>query len=90
MLRRNVGVECHGDDIIGGVSSGGQGATSLARLVDGRQITHPLRNVASLHGLQPHLTERSTECYRGDGMGWSHLKVLGCDLFRVWKAAVVV
>lgn len=65
VLHGHVGVECYGDDVVGGVSGGGQGAASLACLVDGRQITHPLRNVPPFHGLQPHLTERSTRCDKG-------------------------
>lgn len=35
VLGRHVGVERHGDDIVGGVARGGQGATPLAGLVDG-------------------------------------------------------
>lgn len=57
MFGGDVGVECHGDDIIGGVAGGGQGATPLAGLVDGHHITHPLGDVLSLERLQPHLTE---------------------------------
>lgn len=58
MLSGHVGVQRHGDDIVGGVAGGGQGAAALAGLVDGRQVTHPLGDVLSLDGLQPHLTER--------------------------------
>lgn len=66
MFSGHVGVERHGDDVIGGVASGGQGATPLAGLVDGHHVTHPLGNVLPLDRLQPHLTERKREA-RGDG-----------------------
>lgn len=66
VLGRNVGVERHGDDIVGGVAGGGQGAAPIAGLVDGHHITHPLGDVLSLNRLQPHLTERGvTEAVRG-------------------------
>lgn len=58
MFCGHVGVERHGDDIVGGVSGGGQGAAPLASLVDGHHVTHPLGDVLSFDGLQPHLTER--------------------------------
>ena len=35
VLSRHVGVERHGDDIVGGVAGGGQGSSPLAGLVDG-------------------------------------------------------
>lgn len=60
----HIGVERHGDDVIGGMAGGGQGATPLAGLVDGHHVTHPLGNVLPLHRLQPHLMEREE---RGDG-----------------------
>lgn len=63
---RHVGVERHGDDIIGGVASGGQGAAPLAGLIDRRHVTHPLGKVLSFDRLQPHLTEREeTEALEG-------------------------
>lgn len=67
MLSGQVGVERHGDDIVGGVASGGQGAAALAGLVDGRQVTHPLGDVLSLDGLQPHLMEREREREETEG-----------------------
>lgn len=36
VLGRHVGVERHGNDVIGGVARGGQGPSPLACLVDGR------------------------------------------------------
>lgn len=55
VLGGHVGVEHHGDDVVGGVSRGGQGAATLAGLVDGGQVAHALRDVLLLHGLQPDL-----------------------------------
>lgn len=69
MFGRHVGVERHGDDIIGGVAGGGQGATPLAGLVDRRQVTHPLGNVLPFDGLQPHLTG-SEEAEALEGGSW--------------------
>lgn len=60
VLSRHIRVQSHGDNIIGGVAGGGQGATAFAGLVDRRHITHPLGNVLSLDRLQPHLTEGET------------------------------
>lgn len=57
MLGGYVGVERHGNDIIGGVAGGGQRAAPLAGLVDGHNVTHPLGNVLSFDRLQPHLGE---------------------------------
>ncbi len=61
MFSWHVGVERHGDDVIGGVAGGGQGATPLAGLVDGHHVTHPLGNVLPFDRLQPHLTERERD-----------------------------
>lgn len=66
MFSRHVGVERHGDDVVGGVSGGGQGAAPLAGLVDGQHVAHPLGDVLTFEGLQPHLTERDD---RGDRRG---------------------
>ena len=71
VLSRDVGVERHGDDVVGGVSGGGQGASPLACLVDGRCVTHSLRNVLTLHRLQPHLEERKR--VRGAAAGSKHV-----------------
>ncbi|KAG7233892.1 hypothetical protein INR49_006454, partial [Caranx melampygus] len=65
VLSGHIGSERHSDDIIGGVAGGGQGATPLTGLVDGHHVTHPLGDVLSLNGLQPHLTEREREERRG-------------------------
>lgn len=57
VFRRYIRVQRHGDDIVGGVAGGGQGAAPLARLVDGCHVAHPLGNVLPLGRLQPHLAE---------------------------------
>lgn len=57
VLSRYIRVQRHGDDVIGGVAGGGQGAAPLACLVDGRHVAHPLENVLSLGRFQPHLTK---------------------------------
>lgn len=61
VLSRHVGVECHGDDVVGGVAGGGQSAPPLTGLVDRRYIAHPSWNVLALHRFQPHLNERRNE-----------------------------
>lgn len=67
VFSRHVRVERHGDDIISGVTRGGQGATPLTGLVDRHYIAHPLGDVLPLDRLQPHLMER--EEHRGaDGV----------------------
>lgn len=55
VFSRNIGVERHGDDVVGGVSGGGQGAAAFAGFVDRGQVTHSLWDVLTFHRLQPHL-----------------------------------
>ena len=61
VLGRHAGVQRHGDDVVGGVARGGQRAAPLAGLIDGRQVAHPLGDVLSFNGLQPHLRQRERE-----------------------------
>lgn len=67
MICRNAGAQGHGDDIVGGVTCGGQSSAPLTRFVDGCNVAHPVRDFLSLHGLQPHLTRREREREKQSG-----------------------
>lgn len=80
MLGGHVGVERHGDDVVGGVAGGGQGAAPLAGLVDRHHVAHPLGDVLSLNGLQPHLTEGEQRGSRSNDRVWiAPFKICDCN-----------
>ena len=58
MLLGLVGGKLHGHHKVGGVSSGGEGASAVARLVHRHRVGLLGRDVVSLHGLQPDLRSR--------------------------------
>lgn len=57
--------QAHEEDVVGGVSGGGEHAAPVARLVQRAVVEHVLRYVLALQRYQPHLgnTEDNYYCY---------------------------